>query len=92
VGNREAENRLHQLLENPFLVLGVRSTAESGEIERQSQKLLAMLAGGIAEARHYNTPLGPRERTAESVRMAAAELRDPDRRLVHEWWARGWEL
>jgi len=24
------------------------------------------------------------------VRAALAELRDPDRRLAAEWWARGW--
>ena len=47
-------------------------------------------AAGLAEAAHYATPLGRRPRTAELVRAAVSELRDPERRLVHEFWAAGW--
>ena len=48
-----------------------------------------MLAAGLAAAASYATPLGSRERTPEMVRSALAELRDPARRLAHEWWVRG---
>lgn len=83
-------NRLARHLENPFLVLDLTIAAGPAEIERQGQKLLAMLAAGLTEAAHYATPLGRRPRTAELVRTAVAELRDPERRLVHEFWAAGW--
>ena len=85
------ENLHRQHLENPFLVLALPPTAGASEIARQGEKLLAMLAAGLAEARRYPTPTGERERTPELVRGALAELRDPGRRLRHEWWARGWQ-
>lgn len=83
-------NALARHVENPFLVLDLPVTAGAGEIERQGQKWMAMLAAGLAEAGAYATPIGPRPRTAELVRSAMAELRDPARRLVHEFWAAGW--
>jgi hypothetical protein len=84
-----AENALARHLENPFLVLELAPEASRDELERQGAKLLALLAAGIAGATTYRTPLGPRERTAEAIRAALAELRDPRKRAVHEWWARG---
>jgi hypothetical protein len=72
--------------ENPLLVLELAPEASRAEIERAGQKLLAMLELGLRTAALYPTPLGPRARTAESVRAAVAELRDPDKRLVHELW------
>lgn len=86
----ELENALTRHLENPFLVLALAVTSDLAAIERQGQKLLAMLAAGLDEAQRYATPRGPRLRTAELVRSAMAELRDPERRLVHEHWATGW--
>jgi hypothetical protein len=86
----EVENLLRRHLENPFLVLALLPGAAAGAIERQGEKLLAMLAAGLGEAARYETPLGPRPRTPELVRAALAELRDPERRLGHEWWAAGW--
>jgi hypothetical protein len=77
-------------LENSFLVLGVPPSASAAEVERQGQKLLAMLAAGLREAERYPTPFGEQPRTPELVRAALADLRDPDRRLGAEWWARGW--
>ena len=74
---------------NPFFVLGVAPAAGAAEIERQGQRLLSELAAGLDGARRYATPFGARERTPELVRAAVAELRDPARRLGHEWWARG---
>ena len=74
---------------NPFFVLAVAPEAGAAEIERQGQRLLAELAAGLDGARRYPTPFGARERTPELVRAAIAELRDPARRLGHEWWARG---
>lgn len=87
----EVENLARARLENPFLVLQVAPSAGAAEIERQGQRLLAELAAGLDGARRYPTPFGARERTPELVRAAIAELRDPARRLVHEWWARGLE-
>lgn len=89
-GNPRAENMLRRHLANPFLVLGLSPDAPSDQVERQGQKLLMMLSAGIAGAGSYDTPLGPRGLTEDLVREALAELRDPDRRLLHEWWARVW--
>lgn len=86
------EDLLARHLENPFLVLGVPPSATTAEVEREGQRLLAMLAAGLAEASTYPTPLGARARTPELVRAALAELRDPDRRLLAEQWARGWSV
>ena len=76
------------IADNPFFVLGVPAEASRIEVEREAQKLLGMLELGFAEARTYQTPIGPRERTGEMVRAAVAALRDPYRRLVAELWAR----
>jgi len=83
------ENLFRQHLLNPFLVLELGPTTSGADAERQGEKLLAMLAAGLDEARRYSTPFGARERSPELVRAALAELRDPRRRLRHEWWARG---
>ena len=87
----EVENLLRARLENPFLVLAVAPAADIADIERQGQRLLAELAAGLDGARRYATRFGARARTPELVRAGIAELRDPARRLVHEWWARGLE-
>lgn len=83
------ENLVRERGANPFFVLAVAPDAPVAEIERQGQRLLSELAAGLDGARRYPTPFGPRERTPELVRVAIAELRDPVRRLAHEWWARG---
>jgi hypothetical protein len=75
------------VVENPFFVLGVGPEAPRAVVEREGQKLLAMLEVGLTKAKTYETPLGPRARTPELVRWALAELRQPERRLVHELWA-----
>ena len=76
------------LIDNPFFVLGISPDASRIEIEREAQKLLGMLELEFAEAKTYQTPLGPQPRTAEAVRAAVAAVRDPYRRLVAELWAR----
>lgn len=76
-----------RFLENPFYVLGLRPECSRMDVEREGQKLLAMLELKLKAAATYATPLGPAERTPEKVRMAMAELRDPKRRLTHEIWA-----
>jgi hypothetical protein len=76
-----------RLEENPFCVLGIPVGSTRVEVERAAQLLLAKLELDLAEARTYDTPFGSCTRTPELVRKAAAELRDPDRRLVHEFWA-----
>ncbi|MCC6551562.1 MAG: hypothetical protein IT372_00895 [Polyangiaceae bacterium] len=84
----EAEGALGRIRDNPFYVLGLRPSAGRMEIEREGQKLLGMLELRIASAATYPTPVGPGARTPEKVREAMALLRDPERRLAHEVWAR----
>jgi hypothetical protein len=83
------ERRLawRRLAENPFHVLGLRPDCGRAEVEREGQKLLAMLELDLSAARTYASPLGTHERSPEQVREAMAELRDPERRLLHELWA-----
>jgi hypothetical protein len=76
------------IADNPFYVLGLPADCPTRAVEREGQKLLAMLAIGLAEAKQHGSPLGPRPRTDEKVRAAMAELRDPARRLMHELFAR----
>lgn len=76
-----------RIIDNPFYVLGLSPACSRAEVEREGQKLLGMLEVGLSAARTYATPLGARERTADKVREAMAELRDPERRLRHELWA-----
>lgn len=85
----DCEKRLLGHRANPFFVLELPSAAGRAEIERQGAKLLAMLAAGVAGAESCLSPVGRLERGPDAVRAALAELRDPARRLVHEWWARG---
>ena len=77
-----------RVLENPFFVLGVPHDAPRADIERAAQRLLAEIALGREASLTYTTPLGPAPRTADLVRAAVGELRDPARRLLHELRAR----
>jgi curved DNA-binding protein CbpA len=79
---------VEKIRDNPFYVLGLRPDATRAEVEREGQKLLGMLELQLSSAARYPTPVGPGERTADKVRRAMAELRDPERRLEHELWAR----
>jgi hypothetical protein len=80
-------NPRERVVDNPFFVLGVARDAARPDIERAAQRLLAELSIGRQSALAYSTPLGPAQRTEDKVRAAAAELRDPAKRLVHEAWA-----
>lgn len=82
----KAANFLALHLANPFLVLDLSPDSPPAAVERKGGLLLSLLAVGAGEASHYQTPFGPRKRTPETVRDAMAELRDPQRRLIHEWW------
>ena len=79
---------IDRIRDNPFYVLALRPDATRQAIERQGTKLLGMLELALKSARAYSTPVGRAVRTAEKVRSAMAELRDPARRLEHEIWAR----
>lgn len=79
-----ADDLSSHILANPFAVLGLTLECSRKEFEREGQKLLGMLELSLDGAATYQTPAGPEERTAELVRWAMAELRDPDRRLFHE--------
>ncbi len=81
------EDLFARLWENAFHVLGLRPTCTRMEVEREGQKLLAMLELGLSEAAHYDTPVGRMPRTADSIRAAMASLRAPDTRLQHAFWA-----
>ena len=85
----DVENLLRAHVANPFFVLALSPAAPAAEVERQAQRLLSELAAELKDARRYRTPFGEHERTPELVRSSVAELRDPARRLRHEWWARG---
>jgi len=76
-----------KIRDNPFYVLGLKPNATRAEVEREGQKLLGMLELGLQSAARYTTPMGSAPRTADKVRRAMAELRDPERRLEHELWA-----
>jgi hypothetical protein len=75
-----------RIAENPLYVLALGAGASRLEVERQAQLLLGMLELGFAEARAYATPIGPQPRTADGVRAAVAQLRDPAGRLAAELW------
>lgn len=77
-----------RIADNPFYILALPPDCSRLEVEREGQKWLGMLEVGLSAARHYWTPLGTMERTTHKVREAMAELRDPERRLRHELWAR----
>lgn len=76
-----------RLASNPFYVLGLRPDCARAEIEREGQKLIGMLELELSAAATYRSPIGEHRRTPELVREAMAELRDPNRRLLHELWA-----
>ena len=86
-GEHSLEEARRRLAENPFYVLELRPSCSRAEVERAGQKLLGMLELELAGATSYRSPLGSHRRSPELVRRAMAELRDPDRRLVHELWA-----
>jgi hypothetical protein len=72
---------------NPFYVLGLRPECSRADVEREGQKLLGMLELELRGASEYRSPIGVHRRSPELVREAMAELRDPNRRLLHELWA-----
>jgi hypothetical protein len=74
--------------QNPFFVLGLSPECSRADVERTGQKLLALLAIESGAAKQWKSPVGPGIRTADAVRAAMAELRDPERRVIHEAWAR----
>jgi hypothetical protein len=73
---------------DPFVVLQAAPTASRGDLDSAALQLLAALAAGLPGADRYPTALGPRRRDPEVVTAAAEELRDRERRIVHEVWAR----
>ncbi len=85
-GDKRAAAR-ERLARNPFYVLGLRPDCARAEIEREGQKLIGMLELELSSATSYHSPIGIHRRTPELVREAMAELRDPNRRLLHELWA-----
>jgi hypothetical protein len=83
-----AAEALARLRDNAFHVLELPVTASQHDVERQGQKLLGMLKLGLSSAARYPTPVGEGTRDEDKVRVAMARLRDPERRLEEELWAR----
>ena len=76
---------MNRLIEkNPFYLLGIVPGSDDKTIEKAGQKLLGMLRLGAKQALKYQTPLGEFERTESDIREALAELRDTERRPLHE--------
>jgi hypothetical protein len=86
MGDAHAAAR-ERLAHNPFYVLELRPDCSRAEVERAGQKLIGMLELELSAAHSYRSPLGRHRRSPELVRRARAELRDPNRRLLHELWA-----
>lgn len=82
-----AMDPLFRWKQNPFFILGLEPSASNLEVERMGRKLLGQLELGLQAARFVETPLGRIERSADDVRRALAELRDPRKRAGHELWA-----
>ncbi len=78
-----------RVLDNPFYVLELGPECSRAEVERAGQKLLGMLELGMSGADQYRTPFGAGRRDSAKIREAMAELRDPQRRLLHELWVHG---
>ncbi|PRP90019.1 hypothetical protein ENSA5_68790 [Enhygromyxa salina] len=85
--SEHSEAARERLATNPFYVLGLRPDCTRAEVERQGQKLIGMLELELSAALRYRSPLGEHPRSPQLVRAAMAELRDPNRRLLHELWA-----
>ena len=83
-----AAEALARLRDNAFHVLELPIAASQHDVERQGQKLLGMLKLGLSSATRYPTPVGEGTRDEDKVRVAMARLRDPDRRIEEELWAR----
>ena len=49
---------MSRIAANTFFVLGLRPYCGRADVEREGQKLLAMLEVGLSPARTYPSPLG----------------------------------
>jgi hypothetical protein len=86
-GGEHSDAARQRLASNPFYVLELRPDCSRADVERQGQKLIGMLELELSGALRYGSPLGEHPRSSQLVRAAMAELRDPNRRLLHELWA-----
>ncbi|KIG15284.1 hypothetical protein DB30_05828 [Enhygromyxa salina] len=86
-GAEHSDAARERLANNPFYVLELRPDCSRADVERQGQKLIGMLELELSGALRYRSPLGEHPRSSQLVRAAMAELRDPNRRLLHELWA-----
>lgn len=76
-----------RIVDNAFAVLGLTPRAAWPDVARRAEALLAAVQAGDPDAATYDTPLGPRPLTEGAIRVARAQLRDPDVRIQHEiWW------
>lgn len=77
-----------RLMRNPFYLLELNADCSRAELERAGQRLLAMIELALPGSERVETPYGVTTRSADDLRQALADLRDPERRLVHELWFR----
>lgn len=76
-----------RIVDNAFAVLGLTPRATWSDVARRAKRLLESVQAGDPAAATYDTPLGPRPLTEGAIRVARAQLRDPDVRIQHEiWW------
>lgn len=73
---------LERVVCNPFYVLGLTPAARASDLSMRFASLRDR-CDTTAEVT-FTTPLGPQPLTLNTLRWAAAELRDRDRRLIHE--------
>lgn len=80
-----AVNSTARIVDNAFRVLGLTPRVKWPEVARRAEALLESLRDG--DPATYDTPLGPQPLTEGAIRVARAQLRDPDVRIQHEiWW------
>lgn len=62
--------------ENPFRILGLSVDVSERDVEREGHRLLSVQAVGLGDSAW----------TSEQIRWAMAELRDPRKRAIHEFF------
>lgn len=74
-------------VENPYDILELDGVATSADVERQKNRLLALLKAGAAKAKVYGSPSGQAPRDEDLVRRAAHALATKEERHWFGLWA-----